>query len=803
MNAHQPKFPLLAAFFFFIAILTLYLFTAATGIVPGDPTEYTFVAHLLGIAHPPGYAFMTLLTKLWQTIVPIGTIAQRSHWLAAAAGALTGTLVLGSVWQISSGDDTLPATRLLSSLFAAFSVAVAADHWQHSIHINSHIVTVTLNALALFSLLRWWRTGRDRWLYAFCVVAGWGPTHHPLTVFSFPAFTLFIILHKPDIVNVISKRWWQEKRWRVPLAMLLFGLLGLAVWLYYPIRSPMMPDFGPHDMNTLDGFLNVALARGLRVNLFHFGLAEQGQRLLIFWTLLRQQFSLPVITLAAVGLAWLASQAAKRGAGERQWRLFVLLGLVFLVNLAFVINTVQDVMAYLLTPFMLVGMLAGVGALAFVNFITEAGQRTADAVWWAVPGLCLLLLIWPAANLVRNVSRISLRDYQAGDEYVAAVFERFEGKGERAVLLNDWEHMTPLWYARFVDERWPDPTDVIPSFVSTDRPWLERVFEHLPGGPVYLSGYRQEIVDAGFRLRPENDFYRVVEPGDTSIPGAIRSLPLVPDQPIDLLGYQLPGAVYPAGGIVPLDLAMRAMITPTDYLVPYAQLGEIRYSFTTDSHLLTPGWHPNEVIVERFNFALPHNLPAGPYPLKVGLANLSLGTESEPVPAGELLVTENPAAPQAAVLDDLLANFGQRVGVDWVSVRGGGERRTAVWDEPLDIRPGDDVEITIRWRCLASIEESYTVFVHLIDANNQIWDQQDYTPLGGSTPTHLWIPKWLPGQTALDPYTLTMPAGAPPGEYYLEIGLYGMTTRQRVYQYDRSGNLVGDRLVLGPIRTRP
>jgi hypothetical protein len=113
------------------------------------------------------------------------------------------------------------------------------------------------------------------------------------------------------------------------------------------------------------------------------------------------------------------------------------------------------------------------------------------------------------------------------------------------------------------------------------------------------------------------------------------------------------------------------------------------------------------------------------------------------------------------------------------------------------------VEITIRWRCLAPIEESYTVFVHLIDANNQIWDQQDYTPLGGSTPTHLWIPKWLPGQTALDPYTLTMPAGAPPGDYYLEIGLYGMTTRQRVYQYDRAGNLVGDRLVLGQIRTQP
>jgi hypothetical protein len=123
-----------------------------------------------------------------------------------------------------------------------------------------------------------------------------------------------------------------------------------------------------------------------------------------------------------------------------------------------------------------------------------------------------------------------------------------------------------------------------------------------------------------------------------------------------------------------------------------------------------------------------------------------------------------------------------------------------VWDEPLEVQPGDELDTIIKWRCLAPIEESYTVFVHLMDRGNQIWDQQDYTPLGGSTPTHLWIPKWLPGQTALDPYTLHMPAGAPPGDYYLEIGLYGMTTRQRVYQYDRDGDLVGDRLVLGPIR---
>jgi hypothetical protein len=801
MSKANSRWLLLAALILLVSLFGLYVGTAALGIVPGDPAEYTFVAHVLGIAHPPGYAFMVLLTKLWQTLVPMGSIAQRSHWLAAAAGALTSVLVFGTVWQIAGprrpvADQSL-AGRLLPPFVAALSVAAAADYWQHSLHINSHIVTVTLNALAIFLLVRWWHTSRDRWLYAFCLVAGLGPTQHPLTAFSFPAYAVFILVVRPDIINVASPGWWRAKRWRVPLLMLGFGLLGLAVWLYYPIRSPMKPPFGPHDMNTVDGFLNVVLARGLRVNLFQFGLAEQGQRLLVFVTLLRQQYSWMVLALAAIGLGWLAM---------RQRRLFALLGLALVINLAFIINTVQDVMAYLLTPFVLIGAAAGIGANVLVSLTGELAQHWQPAgrrPWIVTASLTIVLLAPPATSLARNLPLISLNDYRAGDEYVAAVFERFAGKGERAVLLNDWEHMTPLWYAQFVEGRLPEPADVTPSLVSTDRPWLARVFEHLPGGPVYLSGYRREIVDAGFRLRPDGIFYQVVEPGETDVPDWIQPLSPSVDQPVRLVGYWLPRRAYRAGDIVSLDLAMRAAVTPTDYIIPYAQLGEIRFSFTTDSHLLTRLWKPEEVIVERFSFALPHDLAAGGYPLRVGLTNLTTGTESGSLSLGELSLSENPQTPRAAVLDDLLANFGQRVGVDRVVVSGGGERRSAVWAEPLVIRPDEKLDITIKWRCLAPIEESYTVFVHLIDGTNQIWDQKDYTPLGGSYPTHLWIPKWLPGQTALDPYTLTVPLEAPSGDYYLEIGLYGMTTRQRIYQYDRVGNIVGDRLVLGLVRVQP
>jgi hypothetical protein len=75
----------------------------------------------------------------------------------------------------------------------------------------------------------------------------------------------------------------------------------------------------------------------------------------------------------------------------------------------------------------------------------------------------------------------------------------------------------------------------------------------------------------------------------------------------------------------------------------------------------------------------------------------------------------------------------------------------------------------------------------------------DYTPLGGSAPTHLWIPKWLPGQRLLDPYRLQLPDDLAPGRYYIEVGLYEMTGRRRLLMADAIGNTIGDRLILGPL----
>ena len=235
----------------FLGVFALYAATAATGTLFGDPSEYQFIPAVLGIAHPPGYAFYTLLAKLWQLLIPVGTIAFRTNLLAAAVGAWTVTAVFllvgdlqSAIQQATHAPRPAPRFSCLVPVFAALALAAAPDLWQHAIHANAHIVSAALAVTHLWLLVRWWRTGHEGWLAAFVVALGFAATHHPILVAGVPAYGLFILAVEPRL----------HRRWRLLLLLAGCLLLGLSPWLYYPLRSPSVP-FGPTDMNTWDGFV--------------------------------------------------------------------------------------------------------------------------------------------------------------------------------------------------------------------------------------------------------------------------------------------------------------------------------------------------------------------------------------------------------------------------------------------------------------------------------------------------------------------------------------------------------------------
>ncbi|MBP7690141.1 MAG: DUF2723 domain-containing protein, partial [Thermoflexales bacterium] len=798
MRFLQRHLTLLFGSIVFAAAFGFYVASISPSQVPGDPSEYTFIPWVFGIAHPPGYAFYTLLAGAWQRIVAIGSVAYRTHLLAATAGALSSTLVYLIVQRLTlNREDTKSAkkdtedlasfapTRVrvatgreasqfvshLAALFAGLSFAAATDVWQQSIHTNAHIITLLLATTSVFLLIEWWRTANDRWLYAFALIAGFSPTQHLLLVFTFPAYALFIVLVRPRLLL--------QPRRVLPL-MGCFAF-GLSAWLYYPLRSPTAP-FGPTDITSLESFIHFVSAEGLRVNLFHFGLADQPVRFSVFIELAKLQFPVISLLLAIPGALWLARRALKP---------FVLGAVFFLTLYAFIINTVQDVMAYLLLPFMMLTVFIGLGAWA----ISEVSFRVVPRR--GIPVLIgLALLILPIAKFIDTAPRVSLANYTVGADWVDTLLDRFAGKSEHAVVLSPWEAMTPIWVAELTEGRKLDQADVNPIYVTTAsaNPWLDNVFAHLNDGPVYLADYRRAVVEGRlFRLRPEGDWplWRVVPPGETSVPPLDHALN-VNAGGIEILGYSLDQTSIEAGQTAHLTLAMRATLTPTHILMPFATVGGREYRWTTDSRLLTPEWLPNEVIVERYDITLPFAAKPGEYPITLGLSDLSVGRDLDlSVP----LQTIKVIAPTKSHIDldqSRLGDFNAQIGLLGATANG-----TSTSDPlaTITVKPGGSIGVWLNWQAQQQVAESYTVFVHLIDGNNQLIAQEDYTPMGGAFPTQLWIPKWIAGQNVNDPYQLKVPEALPPGDYFIEAGLYGMTSTRRVPLLDRAGGLAGDRVI--------
>jgi mannosyltransferase len=112
-----------------------------------------------------------------------------------------------------------------------------------------------------------------------------------------------------------------------------------------------------------------------------------------------------------------------------------------------------------------------------------------------------------------------------------------------------------------------------------------------------------------------------------------------------------------------------------------------------------------------------------------------------------------------------------------------------------EIEAGETLTLTLYWQASSEMARRYTVFTHLLDADNRILAQMDSEPLGGTHPTT----KWQLGEIVRDNYGLLVAPDTPPGEYLLEVGMYYLPTLERLPVLDASGNVEADRVVLGRI----
>ena len=130
---------------------------------------------------------------------------------------------------------------------------------------------------------------------------------------------------------------------------------------------------------------------------------------------------------------------------------------------------------------------------------------------------------------------------------------------------------------------------------------------------------------------------------------------------------------------------------------------------------------------------------------------------------------------------------------------GGAARLLGYATDGMVVAPGETITLTLFWQTLAPLAEDYTVFTHLLGANDGVMTGHDSQPDGGHYPTSAW----RPGETILDVHGLPVPADAAPGDYQLKVGLYLLATLARLHGSDGTGQpLPGDAALLGTIEVR-
>ena len=116
------------------------------------------------------------------------------------------------------------------------------------------------------------------------------------------------------------------------------------------------------------------------------------------------------------------------------------------------------------------------------------------------------------------------------------------------------------------------------------------------------------------------------------------------------------------------------------------------------------------------------------------------------------------------------------------------------------LNPGDILNITLYWRCLAPVPEDYAVFVHVLGQHDLIAAQQDSYPCLGGCPTR----GWNPGDNFADPHMIALPVTAfAPENAQLEVGLYERTSQRRLIATTDQGLVLGDNVRFHTLRIVP
>ncbi|HAM34947.1 MAG TPA: hypothetical protein DEB40_04125 [Elusimicrobia bacterium] len=455
----------------FLASFVLYVATMPPALAPyRDTGEMSVASRTLGVAHPTSYPLYVQLGHAAQG-VPLANPAYRLSLLSAFCGALVlaGLFYLGSRWGAGAGS----AAALLMGLNATFWSVVQVQE----MYALGLLFGVLLQGLV-------WRLAErysERiWLffalaYGLCLANRldmllWAPgllwialgadgPRRPVAYWAGACFLIFPGLmvisgsNAPIALLVLGTVLWRaphERRWRWLLQSLFFGLLGLSVYLFLPIRSATAPFLDWNHPAVLGNFLESLLRTryGGTLDLLSKNYAKGelfGANLVLYGRHLWENFSIVGLAAAAWGCFECARSRPRRWLGMAAawwWS-----GPVFLLMANMPPNPHAAAIVephYLLSDMILVLWAAqGIGGL----MVSRIQLRRAWA--WAACALLAAVPLWSG-----RLAQMNRRQHFFSYDFARNVFRSVSPGGTIAAKKD--VQLYALWHYRNVQGWRPD-----------------------------------------------------------------------------------------------------------------------------------------------------------------------------------------------------------------------------------------------------------------------------------------------------------------------------------------------------------
>ncbi len=196
-------------------------------------------------------------------------------------------------------------------------------------------------------------------------------------------------------------------------------------------------------------------------------------------------------------------------------------------------------------------------------------------------------------------------------------------------------------------------------------------------------------------------------------------------------------------------------------------------------------WRDDHLILEQHPLNFKADLPPGLYFARLGFFNPQTGQRLPASgPAGQPMGDEfivgplylNPTGQPPQPQQPVKARLGDNFELLGYTVSPG---------------PNNPTQVELFWQSLSPTDQNYTVFVQLLDPNNQVIAQADAQPLANIYPTS----RWQPGDIISEQFTLPIAPSALSNRTRLVTGMYDLTTGARLPVYNQQNQLQSDGLI--------